>query len=179
MKSLIFILLFVFQFSAAQEGKMFWQEGRKLTWDDFKEKAPSFHDSAEITASGLSYGFSADIIRGRVDVNYEIKAYFLTKESWVKPRFKNDKYLLAHEQLHFDITELYVRIFRKKLEAVNFTKDVENEINAVYKPIAKDRIAMQKRYDAETDHSRNLRMQYKWKLKIAAELIKLKEFASK
>lgn len=179
MKQLIFIILIAIQFSFAQEDKMFWKEGRKLTWNDFKEKAPSFHSSAAITASGLSYGFSADINRGNVVVNYEIKAYFLTNESWVKPRFKNDEYLLEHEQLHFDITELYVRKFRKKLKGVHFTKDVENQINAIYKPIAKARIEMQKRYDAETDHSRNRTKQYQWKIKIATELKKLQEFASK
>ena len=166
MKQLILMLLVAFQFSYAQEGKIFWEEGKKLTWGDFKKTPPKFHSSAAITASGLSYGFSADINGGKVDVNYEVKAYFLTIESWVKFRFKHDEYLLAHEQLHFDITELYVRKFREQLKTVRFTEDVENEINAIYKPIAKDRIAMQKRYDAETDHSRNLKMQYKWKSRI-------------
>jgi len=174
-----FLFFFIItQFTFAQEAEKPWRVNEKLAWSDFTGKPNANHPFSATTATGLSYGFSADIVGDKVMVNYSIKSYFLPHDSWVKKDSTNDDTLLAHEQLHFDITELYVRKFRKKLSVFQFTKNVQEEIEALYAPIAKNRVAAQQLYDAETEHSKNKVKQQEWENKIAVALKMLKQFAS-
>lgn len=180
MIKLTFILLFIsIQVSVAQDIELPWKASEKLTWDDFKATPDMDHPYAAITYSGMSYGFSADIVNEEIYVNYKVNCFFVANKSWVKRRYLTDQELLLHEQLHFDITELFARKFRKKLGEMTFTKNVKAEIKAVYNRITKEKISTQKRYDLETDHSKNELSQKKWQLKIKNELQKLIEFGSK
>ena len=177
---LIFILFFVSpQFMAAQDEELPWSADKKLTWNDFKSTPDYSHPYAAITFSGMSYGFSADVVNGEVSVNYKVNCFFVANKSWVKRRYKGDKELLKHEQLHFDITELYTRKFREELSKMTFTDNVKAEIKAVYKRITKEKVSFQEKYDLETDHSKNEAAQKKWQLKINSELQNRIEFASK
>jgi len=180
MMRLAAILFFVvFQTSMSQDKEIQWRADEKLTWNDFQAKPDYSHPYAAITYSGISYGFSADIINGEVKVNYDINCFFVVNKSWVKKRYLNDNELLVHEQLHFDITELFVRKFRKKLSEMTFSKNVKSEIKTVYKAITKDKVKMQELYDEETDHSKKKIKQKEWEVSIASQLQNLIQFASK
>lgn len=168
-----------FQSLIAQDEELSWSVNEKLTWDDFKASADYSHPYAAITYSGMSYGFSADVINGEVYVNYEVNCFFVPNKSWVKRRYKGDNELLKHEQLHFDITELYTRKFREELSKMTFTDNVKAEIKAVYKRITNEKVSFQEKYDLETDHSKNGAAQKRWQLNIHSELQKIIEFASK
>lgn len=180
MKYLVFILFFIStQFTVAQEIELPWNAGEKLKWSDFKATPDRNHPYAAITYSGMSYGFSANVVNGEVSVDYKINCFFVSNKSWVKKRYLGDAELLKHEQLHFDITELFTRKFRKELSTMNFSEKVKYEIKAVYKKLTKEKVSVQKQYDLETDHSKNEQAQKKWQIKIDNELQKLLEFASK
>jgi len=180
MNRIIFILFFISsQFLVAQDEELLWNVDKKLTWNDFKATPDYNHPYAAITYSGMSYGFSADVINGEVYVNYKINCFFVANKSWVKKRYKGDKELLKHEQLHFDITELYTRKFREVLSKMTFTDKVKSEMKAVYKRITKEKVSFQEKYDLETDHSKNKSAQKRWQLKIDLELQKRIDFASK
>lgn len=179
MKLLAFFFVFVFSLSYAQDIEKPWKAAEKLTWSDFKGKPDFNHPYAAITYSGMSYGFSAEIVRGKVLVTYDVKSFFVANKSWVKKWYLNDNVLLKHEQLHFDITELYARKFRQRLSVKNFTENVKSEIKYIYKEISDEKVKAQKLYDVETDHSKNKIAQKKWQLKIESELQKLINFASK
>ena len=168
-----------FQSLVAQDEELSWNANKKLTWGNFKATPDYSHPYAAITYSGMSYGFSADVINGEVYVNYEVNCFFVANKSWVKRRYKGDKELLNHEQLHFDITELYTRKFKKELSAMTFSGNVKSEIKAVYKRITKEKVSFQEKYDLETDHSKNVAAQKRWQLNIHSELQKIIEFASK
>jgi len=177
---IVFILFFIsFQFSVAQDDELPWNANEKLTWNDFKSTPDYSHPYAAITFSGMSYGFSADVINGEVYVNYKVNCFFVTNKSWVKRRYKGDKELLKHEQLHFDITELYTRKFREELSKMTFTDNVKAEIKTVYKRITNEKVLFQEKYDLETDHSKNEAAQKRWQLNIYSELQNRIEFASK
>jgi len=178
MCKIIIFLLLPLQFSIAQQTEKLWRANEKLVWADFKATPKASHPFSATTATGLSYGFSANILGDEVKVNYSIKSYFIPQDSWIKKDALPDDKLLAHEQLHFDITELYVRKFRQKLSTYKFTKNVQEEIDAIYSPIAKSRVAAQQLYDAETNHSKNRVKQQEWEAKIATDLKELKQFAS-
>jgi len=180
MKSLVFILFFMtMQFAIAQDIELSWNAGEKPKWSDFKATPDRSHPYAAITYSGMSYGFSADVVNGEVSVDYKINCFFVSNKSWVKRRYLGDVELLKHEQLHFDITELFTRKFRKELSTMNFSEKVKSEIKVVYQRITNEKVSVQKQYDLETDHSKNEQAQKAWQLKIDSELQKLLEFASK
>lgn len=179
MKLLTLIFTFLFSVLHAQDVEMPWKEGEKLTWSDFRGTPDHNHPYAAITYSGMSYGFSAEIVNGKVWVKYDVKSFFVANKSWVKRWYSRDAGLLKHEQLHFDITELYARKFRKRLSEMNFTENVKSEIKKVYQEITEEKIKLQKLYDVETDHSKKVLAQNKWYLRVETELQKLIDFASK
>ena len=179
MRLLTLILILFLSVTYAQDVEIPWIEGEKLSWSDFKGSPDFDHPYAAITYSGMSYGFSAEIVNGKIWVKYDVKSFFVANKSWVKKWYSNDKGLLKHEQLHFDITELYARKFRQRLSEKNFTENVKSEIKEIYKEITEEKVKLQKLYDVETDHSKHKNAQNKWQQKIESDLQKLNDFASK
>ena len=109
-----------------------------------------------------------------VKVDAKIQAYFYPDESWYKPEQCNEN-TLQHEQLHFDITELFARKMRIQVEQATFSNNVKAEINDIYLEVLADLEKLQERYDWETDFSRNLANQEKWNNRIADALKRLEQ----
>ena len=176
---LVILLVFVFQVSVGQQTQKPWSASEKLQWLDFKAKPDSLSPFGANTYSGLAYKYAVRREIKKQVVTYEVFGYFIPEKSWVKKGFGTDANLLAHEQLHFDINETYVRKFRRRLKNTRFSKNPKKQIEAIYHKILAEREAMQKQYDLETDHSRNKKMQQKWQYKINMLLTKFEQFASK
>ncbi len=175
MKSWVFLFLLVMSTSvAAQEEEILWSSNKKLTWQDFKGTPDYNSVAAAITASGISYEFSASIEGEKVFVDYQVNCYFYPQNSWYNKQHASPA-VLRHEQLHFDITELHARKMRAILGKMTFTKKVRKQIKRVYQDVISDLQKMQKQYDQESDFSRNPDGQLKWEAKIA---IMLKETRS-
>ena len=146
-----------------------WNENIRLTWVDFKGKVPPAEESAASTASGISYSYSANLLHREVKLDFEVNAYFYPNESWYRPKLCNEN-TLAHEQLHFDITEVFARKMRDKLRRTSFSDDVKAEVRKIYADILKELQTYQERYDWETNFSRNREKQLEWNQKIAEAL---------
>jgi len=152
--------------------KIVWTANRPLTWTDF-EGSPTgsfIKDTlvAAITSSGFAYGLQISSATG---AKFQVMAQFNPLESWVRANKKSNLYLLAHEQLHFDMAELYARQFRKTLLQLNSKKlldkkRVNEEYNAAYRAFE----SRQRKYDLETDHSRVRPEQIRWQAMIAEEI---------
>ena len=72
-------------------------------------------------------------------------------------------YILAHEQGHFNITEIYARQLNKALLEYQLNpKTFKRDINAIYNIIVQQKETAQEAYDNESDHSRNKRIQQEW-----------------
>ncbi|SDQ94004.1 DUF922 domain-containing protein [Flagellimonas zhangzhouensis] len=164
----LFFLSFVGFAQEIEEG-VAWGEMKRLTWNDFKGKVPVGVGPAATTASGISYSYSANLLHHEVKLDFEVNAYFYPNESWYKPEECTDN-TLAHEQLHFDISELFARKMRNKLERTSFSDDVKAEIRKIYKDILNELQDYQERYDWETNFSRNREKQLEWNQKIAKAL---------
>lgn len=168
-------LLFIFWFCcglalAQQEEGVPWSDSFKFTWDDFKASPNYQSDAVAITASGITFGYSVSTSNGNViDFSTEIFAHFYPEQSWVKPEEQTD-YILAHEQYHFNITELHARKFRQRVAQLKPHNTIKATLDRIHQDINTALRAMQKRYDAETDHSRNQVEQAQWEAYIAAEL---------
>lgn len=150
-----------------------WSENRKLEWKDFQGKPRKASPNEALTDSGMSIELECDDKNSRAVVT----CYFNPNSSWTKS--KTSDYLLQHEQLHFDITELYVRKLRKKLaELGNNCEALSKHIEAYYQRNYKEFVAYQDRYDRETKHSLDKEKQAYWNEKVTRELDELKQFAS-
>lgn len=166
---LIVGLLLVCKDMGAQEEAVLWTENLELSWEDFKDSPNMSSRAAALTASGISYEFTAEDINGELNISYKVSAFFYPEQSWYKPEVCNQN-ILNHEQLHFDIAELFARKMRSKLEKAKFTSNVKKEIKEIYKTIIKELSAFQNSYDKETDFSRNLPQQLLWNKKIQLAL---------
>lgn len=164
----IFLLGFLGFAQEIEEG-IPWNGNIRLTWADFKGEVPPGEESAATTASGISYTYSANLLHHEVNLDFEVNAYFYPNESWYRPELCNEN-TLAHEQLHFDITEVFARKMREKLRRTSFSDDVKAEVRKIYSDILRELQTYQERYDWETNFSRNREKQLEWNQKIAEAL---------
>lgn len=164
-----FVLTVGFVFSQEEEA-IPWSPDLKLQWENFKGRPFKTAWASAVTASGISYEFSSVENNGRIELNIKIGTYFYPDQSWYQPKLC-DAVILSHEQLHFDISELYARKMRKRLAKATFTKNVKAEIKNIYKSVLKELSKFQKKYDYETNFSRNLQQQLLWNKKIEKLLL--------
>lgn len=146
-----------------------WEAGYKLSWEDFKAMPPANSSAAATTASGITYQFSTTYNDNQIILDYTVTTFFYPNKSWYRPALC-DTIILSHEQLHFDISELFARQMRKELSSATFSKNVKAEVRAIYRKTLKALGAFQKRYDRETNFSRNHEQQLIWNKKIANAL---------
>lgn len=173
---LLFLLL-GFSLLAQDIDKIPWDKSRSLSWEDFKA-APKKHLSYKAnTNSGLSFSWNTRESSNGMIFNYEVVSNFYPNQSWVK-EIEEVEYLLAHEQLHFDITELHARKLRKALESFMPGSKMKKELNDIYSEIEQQRRQMQNQFDKETNHSIKKAAEYKWRKFIEKELNKLSEYSS-
>jgi hypothetical protein len=151
----------------AQEGSaVVWEPGIRLSWADFRAAPPADKAVAATTASGISYTFTTNGPPGAFTLEYEVTAFFYPGKSWYHPELCNPM-VLRHEQLHFDITELYARKMRKLLSGRTFSGNVRAEVRHIFSEINRELSAFQERYDLETDFSRNPEAQLQWNQRVA------------
>lgn len=110
-------------------------------------------------------------------------AYFNPDESWVQ-RDNQTAPLLAHEQLHFDIAELYARKMRQKMfqyvgmNAEEFAKrKLSDEVKKIYRDYYNEMTDEQKRYDTEARHGLDTEAQANWEKLVSRDLESLRHFS--
>ena len=128
LKNIFFFIGFIslLSFSFVKDEFILWQENKKLKIQDFKAdnkdtiKVNRQQFLGAISAIRIEY---SSFQRNKNSVpDFSIKTYFDPNESWML--LKND-YVLQHEQIHFDLTELYARKMRKSVESLR-QKNITN-----------------------------------------------------
>lgn len=148
-----------------------WSASRPLSWSDFRGNVPINPRASAITASGITYSFGTSGTIDAMEVDFKIDTFFYPTKSWYQVELC-DSLILSHEQLHFDISELYARKMKKRLEAETFTYDtVKSRVKAIYREILDELDDFQNRYDTETNFSRNPEKQEEWRLQIEKALL--------
>lgn len=176
-KILFYTICLIISGLQAQDVTIPWSSSYKLSWNDFKGPIDENSEAVATTASGITFGYSLKMKGQSVEgFTTTVKTYFYPEKSWYKPK-QVDENVLAHEQFHFNITELFARKFRKKIAELKVSNTIKESLNTLHKRINKDLAAMQKRYDAETNYSINKALQNKWQLFIAEELNRLKPYS--
>ncbi|MEO1053836.1 MAG: DUF922 domain-containing protein [Bacteroidota bacterium] len=176
---IFFILTFFCLVSLAQEQSIdtvFWNSDIRLRQSDFlaspdtssvELKDKKAVSSVEIVASGFwEQGLP----------NFTVRALFLRYESWFIETLYIDR-ILDHEQLHFDITELYARKIRCKIRELRRMKckEVKIYISAIQE-LLEERLVFDKNYDRLTNHGRNFDVQMSWNENVKKELESLEKY---
>ena len=182
MKKAIFssLLFFLFNLSVKAQlpGNRIPWTSEPLSWEQFLGKPDPANPFHANTSSGISYSWSMKQTGPSIEFIYEVQSYFLPGESWVKPG-KNSAHLLAHEQLHFDITELHARKLRKAMQEFDVsTPNLKPALQNLYKNIEASRAGMQKQFDAESRHSMDAEAQLRWQNSIKEEMEELEAYSS-
>ncbi|MBC2840162.1 DUF922 domain-containing protein [Robiginitalea sp. SC105] len=146
-----------------------WEPDSRLAWSDFRAEPPQSRRVAATTASGISYNYKALGSQGGYSLDFEVSTFFYPDKSWYHPELC-DQVVLSHEQLHFDISELFARKFRGRLRGGIFTENVKAEVRRIFTEVNRELSDFQNRYDAETDYSRNRAAQQQWNEAVAALL---------
>ncbi|MBM1107923.1 DUF922 domain-containing protein [Aurantibacter crassamenti] len=158
------------QIEAQDEDRvLLWSKERKLTWADYQGSPLKTEWAAATTASGITYSLSSIIANGESSLEIIVNSLFYPDKSWYKPELCNDV-VLSHEQLHFDITELFAKKFRTRLKTVRNDTNIKKKVRAIFVEINADLHAFQNKYDRETNYSRDLEQQSIWNEKIAKSL---------
>lgn len=170
--AIFFLLLSPFAFGQTSNEELIpWSEDRKLTWADYKGPAKTDSDVAASTATylGIEYSFN------NKGFGYKITCSFSKTKSW--GLHKTD-YILAHEQGHFDIAEIFARKLNKQMSEYRFDKDnFKEDLKNIYLKITEQKENMQNDYDRETNHSILKEKQMEWLKKIAQLLKEYNDFA--
>lgn len=148
-----------------------WHESRRLNWDDFQCAADEKEELHAMTSTNID-------VKARCFGNliqFDVKCVFVTKDSWSKNKIS--KRLLAHEQMHFDLTEVYARILREKLSKTQNLCGNSAELGKLVQKCFTDWKKEQDRYDTETNHGLILEKQAIWEDIIAQRLAALQTFA--
>ena len=148
-----------------------WKEDQALNWENFKGKVPIESSLVAETNSGihLSYTCTGETM------DWNIYAYFDQELSWRKPHAT--KAILLHENLHFDISELYARKLRKRLHLLKHPCSMEKaELQKIFNEVVADHKQRQKKYDLETKHSLDSIRQMQWNSWVEQELSYLSKF---
>lgn len=153
-----------------------WSATRPLTMADYLARPKPGEQLAASTSSDLKANAACRdfVFTGTVQATFD------PNTSWFRDPKNATPALLRHEQLHFDITEVYARIMRQKL-AVYATKVDCNKLQPSFNNLTKlvydvwDR--EQNRYDRETNHGLNTARQAFWEKDIQTRLTQLQAFA--
>lgn len=157
---------------------MSWSASQKLTWADFQGEAPQSTDAAALTASGITFSYSVKTTNGEItSVTPKVASHFYPKQSWVV-KDKASPYILAHEQLHFDITELHVRKLRYRIDQLRITLNVKSDLDSLHEDVKREMSDMQNAYDSQSKNSRNKEEQAKWNSYVAEQLKKYEAYKS-
>lgn len=154
---------------AQEEEGIPWEAGQPLDWSDFRGTPPDSKRVAATTASGITYSYRTEGPSGQYRLVFEVAAYFYPQRSWYHPELC-DSMVLSHEQLHFDITEIYARKMRKLLNGRTFGGNVRTEVRKIFNQINRELSEFQHRYDRETDFSRNRGAQKSWNARVGQVL---------
>lgn len=147
-----------------------WNEYYKLQWDDFQGEP----DKNSLGDAATAVRIRAKPFIVKKQIHYDVVAIFTRSKSWYRDTSPE---LLAHEQLHFDIAEVYARKIRRKIAEMK--RQGINDIkayNAAIHELLLESNQVDVQYDAETLHGAMTKRQAAWSEKVKGELASLKKF---
>ena len=155
-------------------GSLRWSASRPLTAADFKGRARAGEPHAALTSANINTGATCrdNLFSGTA------RASFDPATSWVRDPAHMTPALLRHEQLHFDIAEVYARRLRQQLASLKVPCD---KLGSTFDQVTKAAyLAWQQAeeaYDRDTNHGLQHEQQARWEAQVRQQLADLAAFA--
>lgn len=181
MKKIIVIISIVIGFTSfgqetiiENDTIILWSKTRPLVWADFKGKTKLTKKENGIYTGALTA--AGPVFVHQMDKNGNMISYPLTYFfKLLSSSISDDKLLLFHEQIHFDIAEVYTRKLRKSYAELIEDKIYESSVYSdLSNKIAENCAELQNEFDKEPSFSKTT--QEKWRKRIDKELEELKEY---
>ncbi len=152
---------------------IYYSNNNHLSWKDFTGKPDLKSFAGAVTASGFAYNANISGDADLINIKVYIYTFFVKSHSWRKPSVTED-YYLQHEQHHFDISRLGAQEFSARLSKSKFNADnYQAQLDSIFNKTFNDYVALQERYDRETNHSIQKQMQLAWNQTIEKEVKEL------
>ena len=157
---------FVLANNTDEQDAIVYSASRPLRVGDFKGRTGSNPQEMAMTCSGNQYDYKVTTEKGQITVYYTITPCFYMHKSWFKDS-DDERRVLAHEQLHFDITALKTCEFITKMRNVAFTKsNYQAILDKLPDEINEETNKMQESYDGESNHGIIVDKQLYWEAKV-------------
>ncbi|NOU62337.1 DUF922 domain-containing protein [Marinifilum caeruleilacunae] len=176
---LLFLLLSSFlsigQKTNSDDNLIPWSKDRKLKWSDFQGEKDNKNLNSGTMKAGCCAAIQAtgyyenEILKYRVTNNFDKSLSWTTHTTSLQ--------LLEHEQIHFDIAEIFTRKIRNGIEQlIKEKKTTVKDYSLLINGLLKEKEIYNSKYDKETDHGKLVETQNEWKVLVAIELKKLEMF---
>jgi hypothetical protein len=134
--ALFFITMLVSIYTKAQ---LVWDKNRPLTWNDFAGPVDRSSPFSAESRCKVTYAFAVRNSGNNYDVSFKAESLFIPQESWSRPERRSPE-LLRHEQLHFDISQLYTFRLLKALQSRRYNANYKEEIKTIISTYLKPRV---------------------------------------
>jgi hypothetical protein len=143
---------------------------RPVHYDDFAGEVDDMSMAAAVTYSGFNMRYSMETSGGKVKVKVYVLPFFDKTKSWFRDEAKTPE-VLAHEQIHFDITASVAQRLIQAIRNYKFTADnYEQELLELQRTYEKEMTRRQRDYDKETKHGTIVDVQVRWEQILKREL---------
>ena len=155
-------------------GSIRWSASRPLRVEDFKGRPRPDQTHAALTSANINTGA---ICRDNIFAG-TAQASFSPTASWVREPARMTPALLRHEQLHFDIAEVYARRLRQQLAALHLPcNQLGDRFNRVSQAAYAAWQKAEDDYDRDTRHGLDHERQAQWEAQVRQQLRDLADFA--
>lgn len=157
-------------------GAIRWSASRPLTVADFKGRPKPTQGHAALTSANINTGATcrSNVFAGTAQASFD------PASSWVREPATITPALLRHEQLHFDIAEVYARRLRQQLAAIHVNCD---QLGTTFDRVSQAAYTAWQQaedtYDRDTNHGLQHERQAQWETQVRQQLQELAAFAEK
>ena len=155
-------------------GSIRWSASRPLRVTDFQGRPRPGQTHAALTSANINTGATCrdNIFAGTAQASFSLAT------SWVRDPARMTPALLRHEQLHFDIAEVYARRLRQQLAALHLPCD---QLGDRFNRLSQAAYAAWQKagddYDRDTNHGLQHEQQAQWAAQVRQQLLDLADFA--
>lgn len=153
-----------------QDNLILYRPGSPLKIRDFKGKPDETSPGVGATYSGILMEMEGQETQGLLTVTVTLTIYFDRSRSWMKKEGRNTQ-VLAHEQLHFDLTTIRACALARAIAQETYTAaTIRQRLRELQQQYTQELGREQQDYDRETHHGTLDKAQKQWAQHTAGEL---------
>jgi len=152
-----------------EKDKINYNAARPLSYEDFSGRPDRANPGVAATHSVISVGSEIQYNQDSFSAQITIHVFMDSHASWMKKEGRNP-HVLAHEQLHFDISAYIACLMAEAIKNTAFTREnFKQQLKDLQQQYMAMREDMQQQYDQETRHGTIVSEQTAWAEKIKSD----------